>query len=131
MTYVVAVPFPGVLTDVWSVHFVPAEVPDPKCLAVVSADVGDLGGVWAEDVPAGTPFLISPRFEYDLALNEFFQSPGMLEAAYNPRRPTVLQPHQDGSRTICVRPARHFSSNLSRFPRTLAHSRHINDQHTR
>ncbi|MFE3956056.1 tyrosine-type recombinase/integrase [Nocardia sp. NPDC059091] len=40
-------------------------------------------GVWAESVPAGTPFLISPRFEYDLALNEFFRSPGMLGAAWN------------------------------------------------
>jgi site-specific recombinase XerD len=31
----------------------------------------------------GTPFLISPQFEYDVALNRFFQSPGMRMRAVN------------------------------------------------
>jgi len=41
--------------------------------------VAGLPGGWAawlrdEDVPAGTPFLISPRFEYDVELNAFFRA---------------------------------------------------------
>ena len=40
---------------------------------------GRVAGGWAawlqdEDVPVGTPFLISPRFEYDVELNAFFRA---------------------------------------------------------
>ncbi|WP_169814559.1 site-specific integrase, partial [Nocardia pseudovaccinii] len=68
--------------NVWSVHFVLADVPDPAPLLALNVDLSGLG-TWVDDVPPRTPFLISPRFEYDVQLNEFFRSPGMLGDAWN------------------------------------------------
>lgn len=70
------------LTNVWSVHFVAAGLPDRSVLLPLKVDLPDLGA-WADDVPPRTPFLISPRFQYDVGLNEFFRSPGMLGDAWN------------------------------------------------
>jgi len=48
--------------------------------------VADLSGGWAEwvagaEVEVGAPFLISPLFEYDVVLNDFFQGLGTVGAA--------------------------------------------------
>jgi site-specific recombinase XerD len=69
----------------WWVYYVPAELPAPKApLPFVS----ELPGEWdrwlaEDDTPARTPFLISPEFEYDVALNAFFRSATMVGAAGN------------------------------------------------
>jgi hypothetical protein len=39
----------------------------------------------AEDVPDGTPFLVSPALEYDIDLNRYFLRPAMIGAAQNTR----------------------------------------------
>ncbi|WP_394622407.1 hypothetical protein JNUCC0626_49615 (plasmid) [Lentzea sp. JNUCC 0626] len=39
----------------------------------------------AEDVPDGTPYLLSPAFEYDTALNSYFLSPEVVGAPDNTR----------------------------------------------
>jgi len=67
------------------VYYLAAELPQP---ASPMPFVGGLPGDWAgwlreEGVPAGTPFLISPRMEYDVELNAFFRSAGMVCAAWN------------------------------------------------
>ncbi|CRK59196.1 Tiorf79 protein [Alloactinosynnema sp. L-07] len=51
------------------------------------AFVGQLPGGWSEwladeDVPVRTPYLISPRFEYDVELNAFFTSAVMVGSAW-------------------------------------------------
>lgn len=69
----------------WRVHYVPAELLVPKSpLPFVS----ELPGEWdrwlaEDDTPAWTPFLISPGFAYDVALNAFFRSATMVGAAWN------------------------------------------------
>jgi len=54
------------------------------------ADAGDVADdldAWLDerDVPAGTPFLISPALEYDIDLNRYFLAPVMAGAAQNTR----------------------------------------------
>ena len=80
VVYLVAVPVP-----VWRVCYFPAELPvpaRPPSLAALS------GAGWVDwrrwaGIPARTPFLLSPRFDYDVALNSFFLSQDMLGSAWN------------------------------------------------
>jgi site-specific recombinase XerD len=72
-------------TNRWHVRLTPAELPS---LTRALPFVADLPCDWAgwlrrEDVVPGTPFLLSPSFEYDVVLNDFFQSVGMVAAAAN------------------------------------------------
>ena len=73
------------ITSRWQVRFTPAELPSPsKPLPFVTELPDDWEG-WlrrAEVVP-GTPFLLSPLLEYDVVLNGFFHSAGMLASAWN------------------------------------------------
>jgi hypothetical protein len=67
------------------VYYLAAELPQPSSPMPF---VGGLPGDWAgwlreEGVPEGTPFLISPRMEYDVELNAFFRSAEMVCAAWN------------------------------------------------
>lgn len=62
--------------------------PSSSGLAGAGVAVAELARGWAEwlageEVLPGTPFLVSPMFEYDVALNEFFRSTRMLCAARN------------------------------------------------
>ncbi len=62
-------------------------------LSKLLPDVAEPGGpaddldAWldAEDVPDGTPFLVSPGLEYDIDLNRYFLRPAMIGAAQNTR----------------------------------------------
>lgn len=66
-------------------HFVPHELPEPVVPLPFVSLLPDGWDDWlkAGEVPVGTPFLMSPRLEYDVQLNEFFRSPGMMGAAWN------------------------------------------------
>ena len=69
----------------WRVHYVPAELPAPRSPLPF---VAELPGGWdrwlaEDDTPERTPFLISPTFEYDIELNAFFRSAGMIGDAWN------------------------------------------------
>jgi site-specific recombinase XerD len=69
----------------WLVRFTRAELPVPRELLSFAVEVpGDWAG-WLrqEDIPPGTPFLLSPSFEYDVTLNSFFLRAQMVGA---PRR---------------------------------------------
>lgn len=69
----------------WRVRYVLAELPEPVSpLPFVSELPGDWPGWLKEDgVVVGTPFLISPSFEYDVELNAFFRSVEMVGDAWN------------------------------------------------
>jgi site-specific recombinase XerD len=67
----------------WRAHCVPAELPEPAVpLPFVAGLPCDWAG-WlkAADILPGTPFLLSPSYEYDVALNAFFGSAAMMGAA--------------------------------------------------
>ncbi len=71
----------------WSVHYVRSEWP---ALASPLPFVAGLPRDWERwlrdtDVVEGTPFLISPMFEYDVDLNAFFRSHVMMGAPKNTR----------------------------------------------
>ncbi|MBF6215977.1 site-specific integrase [Nocardia puris] len=65
-------------TGVWRVRYTREELPEPRTDLPFEVDVAGwpqwLGSAGLE---VGTPFLVSPVFEYDIALNGFFGSPGM------------------------------------------------------
>lgn len=69
----------------WRVHRVAAELPAPVAPLPFVADLpGDWSGrLHSSGVLPGTPFLLSPSYEYDAALNGFFASAAMLSAARN------------------------------------------------
>jgi site-specific recombinase XerD len=73
------------ITMRWHVRFTPAELPVPTKPLPFVADLPDDWEGWlrrAQVVPR-TPFLLSPLYEYDVVLNEFFQSVEMLGNAWN------------------------------------------------
>jgi site-specific recombinase XerD len=67
----------------WLVRHVLAELPEPRGVLPLPADFRDDWARWLDraDIPVGTPFLISPEFEYDVALNAFFCCPSMVGSA--------------------------------------------------
>lgn len=70
----------GVVEGGWRMHRVRDELP---ALDLGSRAISDAGAGWAQrrdrlEIPVGTPFLISPAFEYDVELNDFFYSTEML-----------------------------------------------------
>lgn len=66
-------------------RFTPAELPSPsEPLPFVAELPGDWEGwLLRAEVVARTPFLLSPSLEYDVVLNGFFQSAGMVASAWN------------------------------------------------
>ncbi len=78
--YVVAVPVTG-----WRLCYFPAELPPQSAAPPFTSPFADDWDRWlhAEAIPARTPFLLSPSFDYDIALNSFFLSADMLSAAWN------------------------------------------------
>jgi site-specific recombinase XerD len=72
-----------VIKSGWLVRYVSAELPQPGDVLPFRADFRDDWTRWLDraDIPVGTPFLISPRFEYDVALNAFFCCPSMVGSA--------------------------------------------------
>ena len=73
------------ITKRWNVRLTPAALPSPTQPMTFVADLPDDWEGWLrhEDVVPGTPYLLSPSYEYDLVLNDFFQSVGMVASAAN------------------------------------------------
>ncbi|MEU5847955.1 site-specific integrase [Saccharopolyspora shandongensis] len=69
----------------WQVRYVPAELPEPTAPFPFVAELPTDWSDWRkeDDVPVGTPFLISPWYEYDVELNAFFRSAEMVGCAWN------------------------------------------------
>ena len=68
----------------WQVFLMPAELPVPSTpLPFVELPVDWDLWLAEQEVPVRTPFLLSPRFEYDVGLNAFFRSGGMVASACN------------------------------------------------
>lgn len=65
--------------------YFPTELPTPTVLPPFTLPTAAEWIRWRDGaaIPAKTPFLLSPRFDYDTALNGFFMSADMLGAAYN------------------------------------------------
>jgi hypothetical protein len=69
----------------WRLCYFPAELPTP-CAPISFPSLRVADGVdWrqAAAVPARTPFLLSPNFDYDVELNSFFLSGDVLCRAWN------------------------------------------------
>jgi hypothetical protein len=69
----------------WRVCFTRRDLPGPAVPRPFAEQLpGDLGS-WldAVGIPDGTPFLLSPLFEYDVTLNGFFHGPQMVIAPPN------------------------------------------------
>ncbi|WP_218952313.1 site-specific integrase [Amycolatopsis anabasis] len=73
------------ISTAWTVHYLPGELPRPAAPLPFAVDLPRDWDGWLVEcgVPPRTPFLLSPQCEYDVELNEFFRSPGMLDAAWN------------------------------------------------
>ncbi len=69
----------------WRFCYFPAELPTATVLPPFATPTAGEWTRWRDNaaIPAKTPFLLSPRFDYDTALNSFFLSADMLGAAYN------------------------------------------------
>ena len=59
----------------WQVRFVRGDLPCPASPLPFVRDLPSDLDAWldAADILEGTPFLLSPSYEYDVALNGFFQ----------------------------------------------------------
>ncbi|MFI6041118.1 hypothetical protein ACIA8C_05760 [Nocardia sp. NPDC051321] len=69
-------------TGVWRVQFIREELPQARTDLPFEVDVaGWTDWVESAGLEVGTPFLVSPLFEYDVELNGFFGSSGMRSAA--------------------------------------------------
>lgn len=68
----------------WRVALTPEEFSDPGSLVVLAGRSGEDWSGWLrkEGVLAGSPFLLSPEFEYDVGLNRFFLSHEMQGRAW-------------------------------------------------
>lgn len=69
----------------WTVHFVDRDLPEPASeLSYLREAPGDLV-TWLDrmGLPDGLPFLLSPRFEYDVALNSYFLRANLRVAPWN------------------------------------------------
>lgn len=75
--------FAPVIRTGWQVHFLPAELPAPAGAPSWARIDGWADWLRRDGTPPGTPFVLSPRYEYDVELNGFFRSAGMLAAASN------------------------------------------------
>ncbi len=71
------------ITMRWHVRFTRSELPSLTAPLPFVADLPDDWHEWLRqsDLVPGTPFLLSPFYEYDVALNDFFQSAMMVASA--------------------------------------------------
>jgi site-specific recombinase XerD len=69
----------------WRVRYVLAELPEPVSPLPFVAELPGSWPDWLKEcgVAVGTPYLISPSFEYDVELNAFFRSVEMVGDAWN------------------------------------------------
>src|SRR5689334_18872264 len=73
----------AVMSDVWRVRFTRAELTVPPWPMPGMAEVCAGWQTWLAEsgLEPGTPFLVSPLLEYDVALNGFFLEPAMRASA--------------------------------------------------
>ena len=73
------------ITNGWRVWRLPGELRAPGQPHPFGAGLVEEWDRWrpGESVPAGTPFLLDPRWCYDVELNAFFRSAEMLSSARN------------------------------------------------
>ncbi len=71
--------------DAWSVHYTSRELPQPKELPWFLQNAPRDPEPWLDEagIPDGVPFLLSPRFEYDVELNAYWLRPELIEAPLN------------------------------------------------
>jgi hypothetical protein len=69
----------------WRLYYFPVELPTPTAPLPSPSLAGVDWTEWREGagIPPRTPFLLSPNFDYDVALNGFFLSGDMLCRAWN------------------------------------------------
>jgi site-specific recombinase XerD len=73
------------LRSSWTVHYTSRDVVRPEPVLPWLRDLpGDLTP-WLDEVglPDGLPFLLSPRFEYDVVLNSYFHRVNLVDAPWN------------------------------------------------
>lgn len=71
------------ITTRWHVRFTRSDLPSMPAPLPFVADLPNDWDEWLRqsDLVPGTPFLLSPSYEYDVALNDFFQSVKMVASA--------------------------------------------------
>jgi hypothetical protein len=71
------------INERWQVRLTRAELPSPTDPLpwVRGLPAGWREWIGREDIPPGTPFLISPSYEYDVTLNSFFLQAEMICSA--------------------------------------------------
>nr|BEK71434.1 site-specific integrase [Kitasatospora purpeofusca] len=71
--------------DAWSVHYTCRDLPQLDELPWFLRGVPDDYEVWLDEaaIPDGVPYLLSPLFEYDVDLNEYFLRADLVEAPLN------------------------------------------------
>lgn len=69
----------------WSVHFVARDLPSVSVWPAYLGEGPEAMESWWDraGVPDGLPFLLSPRFEYDVALNAYFLQANVMTAPQN------------------------------------------------
>ncbi|MGV9572155.1 hypothetical protein ACWDRX_22570 [Streptomyces nigra] len=83
-------------------------------------------GEWLREVgqEVGTPFLVSPMFEYDVVLNSFFQSPGMRMRATTPGHVDEWSVSLTGERHLAPSTIRGYQGIVRLFSEYLTDSRY-------
>jgi site-specific recombinase XerD len=69
----------------WTVHFTSRDVVQPESVASGLQRLPDGLEEWLDEagLPDGLPFLLSPRWEYDVMLNSYFQRPQLVGAPFS------------------------------------------------
>jgi hypothetical protein len=74
-----------VITARWTVHYTSRDLPQPSSVLRCLRDLLDSSTAWLDEagIPDGLPFLLSPRFEYDVVLNSYFHRVALIGAPPN------------------------------------------------
>ena len=70
---------------VWTVHYTSREVARPAEVLPWLRDLPEDLTPWLDEagIPDGLPFLLSPRYEYDVVLNSYFHRASLIDAPWN------------------------------------------------
>jgi hypothetical protein len=76
----------------WSVHYSSRDLPETPDASWILPGLGLTWDSWLDEagIPDGTPFLLSPTFEYDTALNTYFHRVNLLMAPWNTQNNVAL-----------------------------------------
>jgi hypothetical protein len=69
----------------WTVHYTSRDVVRPGSALPCLRDLPDELAGWLDEagLPDGLPFLLSPRYEYDVVLNSYFHRVSLIDAPWN------------------------------------------------